>query len=183
MRLLSRIFLALIIPFSLTVFTSCKNYDLNTEIRQADSLIWLADQASQTLVIENEYIRQRTDSMKIKLEYISSLDTNLMNVEFRFDVTRYRALFLNYKEFVVDYEALLYDNKVFENYCRELKKSLMDKNVSRETFHDMYLEKRHELQRHLGACKKLVKGVVSTENMYQKLNMKISDFYVKEKLK
>ncbi|MFC2114253.1 hypothetical protein ACFLRI_02775 [Bacteroidota bacterium] len=180
MRQLPGYILVLLISISSTAFYSCKNYDLNAEIRQADSLIALVEQASETLVIENEYVRQRIDSMKIKLDFISRLDSNRMNAEFRFDVTRYRALFRNYKDFIIEYEALIYDNEVYHNYCKELKKSLVDKQVSAASFKEIYVVKRNEIKGHLNECKILVKSLVSTENMYQRLNVKIIDFYMKE---
>lgn len=162
--------------FFMNSLFSCKNYDLNFEVRQSDSLIAIIDQATNALVIDNEYIRLRIDSMGNKLVLVSRLDTNRMSDELRQDILQYRALFKNYKDFITTYEALTYDNKIHSNYSRELKKKLLDNEVSKKDFGAEFKIKKNEMVNHLFNCKKLVKDLIGIEKMYQRLNTKLSTF-------
>ncbi|MBL6964472.1 MAG: hypothetical protein ISR55_11655 [Bacteroidetes bacterium] len=172
--------LSVSIIFSINSFFSCKNYDLNTEIRQSDSLLAMIEQASQTLIIDNEFIRLRMDSMEKKLSLISKLDSNRMNDEFKLDIIRYRALLNNYRNFEISYEAITYDNQVHKNYCQDLKKKLLDNEITKKEFSMEYILKKGELENHLLRCVKLVKDMTGIEKMYQRINSRLSSFLIKE---
>ena len=174
------ILLVLIAVFFFQALNSCKNYDLNEEVRQSDSLISLVNQASQTLIIENEYIRYRIDSMENKLALIASLDTNRMSDEFRNDVLQFKAILRNYKDFMITYEALNYDNQLYKNYCQELRKKLLDHVIKKEEFEQTYIRTKKELHDHLKKSKSLVKNLLGIENMYQRLNRKLAAFLINQ---
>jgi hypothetical protein len=170
------IILALFAPLIINSLISCKNYDLNTEIRQSDSLISIISKASELMIVENEQIKLRLDSMQKRIKVLNSLDTLRMSTEFRQDILQYKALFRNYSGFTINYEALKYDNSVYLKYANKLKQRLLDQQIGKEDFAVLYLDKRKEADLHYQACRKTIREILGVEKLYQRINTKMIAF-------
>jgi hypothetical protein len=158
---------------------SCKRYDIEKELKQADSLIILANSSLKTMVVDAALVRSRIDSMQMKIDFLNALDTGRMSQEFRVDISSYNALFVNYRNFVTQYEALDFDSRKYLQKAESMKKDLIDKKNGKDDFRLMYADMTAELNYHNRQCKQLVQDILSTELMYQRLNTKITGFYDK----
>jgi len=156
---------------------SCKRYDIDFQVRQADSLIGMVSKAEESMLIDAGLLYLRIDSMQYKLLFLNTLDTNRMNLEFRYDLSRCNALYTYYVKRVEQYEALAFDNKRYLKITDELKKKVIDRDISKNEFNKEAERLRPLLEHHFNECDQLVRELLSTELMYQRLNVKITDFY------
>jgi hypothetical protein len=153
--------------FSGLVCSSCKNYSFNTEIRQLDTLFAWVESAERTLIIDPDIIRERQDSMKIILDVLLK-DTLHYNDALNNAILNYRGIFSNYERFLLDYEALEYDNLRYKTLLTETKEKLIHKEFTRSNFDSFYQKIRTEIQEHLKKCRQSVKLIYSVEKMYER---------------
>lgn len=168
--------MVLLTSISLFMNNSCKTYNFNDEIRQVDTLISWAERATNTLVIDQSHIQNRMDSMVKKIGFIEDLDKDKMSNEFVMDFIQYKALYDNYKEFLSSYSVLTFDNDSYSKDLKELKQRLINKSITKEEFTSYYQTQRDGIKTNLEQSKKTVRKLVSQENMYQRINGKITKF-------
>jgi len=176
-----KLILLLTFAISLIVFSNCKQYTMNQEIREVDTLMNYLLIAEETLVINENYINERIDSMKIKIAFINHLDTLKMNQELLFDKTSYQALLNNYQKFISAYDVIRYDNIIYKNQIDSLRNHILENKISKQRFHEVYETLKPQIENHVKNSKSIIKTIISTEEMYKRTDRKITDFYLIQK--
>ena len=156
---------------------SCKRYDIDFQVRQIDSLIVIADKSMEILIVDASLVRMRIDSMSRRIVFLNGLDTARMSMELLYDVSQYKGLYVKYENFLSIYEPLMFDSKRLQLQTNELKTQLVDRKISKAEFEASLMPLRDNLYNHYDNCSKLVKEILSTEMMYQRINNKISEFH------
>jgi hypothetical protein len=172
----SLILVLLILSASISL-NCCKRTSASNEIRQADTLIKWVNEASETMVIDPEAIRLRTDSMKIKLTLIKK-DTQYKHMdELRYSIKEYEGIFTTYMDFLEKYSNLEFDNLQYSKQATTLKNDLIDRKLSPAEFSKSYPETRKKIKDHLDQTKTAIRTIASIEEMYGRLDHTITEYY------
>lgn len=170
--------LAFLICSSLFFHVSCRHYADDTLIKKVDSLIIWNTIASQSLVSDVNLV-QRIDSMNQKLKSLNSLDSNRMNEELRRDLKEYNGIFISYRAWNNTINSLQFDNKENESRLNGLKKAIINREKRSSDFEALLHSEKLIITKHLIDSQRISARLQSVENMYQRLNNKLTDFYIK----
>jgi len=157
----------------------CKHFNITKEIRQTDTLISWVKRANETMVIDPVAISSRIDSMKIKLKIIKKDSAKIQNEVLKNYIKEYEGIYTQYLNFLELYQNLEFDNSVYSKQLNELKKKLIDREISPSEFGKMYPEIREKINIHLAKTKESVGTIASIEEMYLRLNNDITAVYHK----
>lgn len=174
-----RFFLLSLIVSVIVFGQSCRPYNIDREIRQADTLQSMIEQAENTLIVDYDAIKTRQDSITIKLQYLKEHENLIPDkgVEFQFLMSEYQAIRKNYSKFIDTYKSLEYQNQEHKERIATLKKDLIEKNISPEKFNEYYKQERKIIKDHLENVKKVIGEVVYIENNYKRANEKVNRIY------
>ncbi|HPD65479.1 MAG TPA: hypothetical protein P5050_07935 [Bacteroidia bacterium] len=167
--------------FLILSLISCKRYVFVDEIRKTDSLILKINKLSELMVIDDEYLKLRSDSIKLRLDCIGRLDSNHMNDELKYDLVTYKGFYQNYTEFLTAYKSMKYDNQVFQSGLTELRQNLLKKSISRKEFEEAYNSFNEAINIHDSFCRTQINNILTTEKMYNRVNPRMIELYEKIK--
>lgn len=156
---------------------SCKRYFLVEEIKQTDKLINRLNTVSNLLIIDDEFLRLRADSMKQRLDCISHLDTNRMNDELKYDLVTYRGFYNNYLEFLPAFNSMKYDNQKLLRESKHLRERLINKQLDKKNFDTIFSQLNQSVNSHDSFCRQWINNILYCEKMYNRINPKINRFY------
>lgn len=155
----------------------CQPYNQDAKLRKIDSLQNKVKEADNTLVIDLEEIKERHDSIKTKISYLEDHFTENVDREVHFLISEYNAIGKNYESVIDDYELLEYENEKHRKRLKDLKKDVVEENISDEKFNKIYKEEKQVVNQHLEKVKDLVGSVTDVEQMYQRTNKRITKIY------
>jgi hypothetical protein len=158
-------------------FYACKKYDNNTEIREVDTLIKWTATAGKMMIIDNDAIQKRADSIKMKLTLIDSSGILISNEQTLYELKEYRAMHLKYTTFLENYAALEFDNSIHNRFLEEFKKQVIDKKISKREVIKTINDKKPLIRKHLDDTKQLIMTIFSIEEMYKQINNKVNIIY------
>ena len=129
------------------------------------------------LIIDEQAIKLRIDSMKAK---ISSLDSNKIKAtgdQLKSDLVQYNGLKLRYIDFLDNYAIVEFDNSINSKKLDDLKKKIVDHKINNKSIDTLLNSQEKIIQSHLNQTQEIVKNVFSIEEMYQRLNYRINSIY------
>ncbi len=159
------------------VFTGCQSNKMDAQIRKVDSLMDKVKEAENTMVIDMSTIKARYDTIQRMDSFIENNYNQKPTNRFSTMMNRYQAIGSNYKNFIKNYELIEYENDKHRDRLKDLKKDLVEGNVSKEKFKSLYKEEQKIIQEHLNRTKKLVNSVTEIEKAYRRTQEKVSREY------
>lgn len=162
---------------NLLLFPSCKKYDNTVQIRRIDTLINWNNNAKGMLIIDAQAIKQRVDSMKLK---ISALDSNTIKStgdQLKSDLVQYNGLRIRYIDFLDNYAVIEFDNSLNSRLLDDLKKKIVDHKIENKSLNTLLNSQERIIHSHLAQTQEIVKTIFSIEEMYQRLNNRINYIY------
>jgi leucyl aminopeptidase len=159
------------------VFTGCQSSKMDAQIRKVDSLMDKVKEAENTMVIDMNTIKARYDTIQRMDSFIQNNYDQKPTNRFSTMMNRYQAIESNYKNFIKNYELIEYENDKHRDRLKDLKKDLVEGNVSKEKFRSLYEEEQKIIQEHLNRTKKLVNSVTEIEKAYRRTQDKVSREY------
>lgn len=177
-RLLTTNLIPLIIVsgFVISGLYSCSDKKYDALIRQNDDIIQHINAAQRLLIIDNQNIVLRIDSMKRKVSFLDSLDKSRMNSELLLDYSSYKALLKNYERFTDKYVLIEFDNESLRKQALNLKQQLIDAAIKPSVAQTKADSLESLSIAHYQACKKSVEKIISQERLYQRKNVKLGQF-------
>lgn len=177
-RLLTTNLIPLIIVsgFVISGLYSCSDKKYDALIRQNDDIIQHINAAQRLLIIDNQNIVLRIDSMKLKVSFLDSLDKSRMNSELLLDYSSYKALLKNYERFTDKYVQIEFDNESLRKQALNLKQQLIDAAIKPSVAQTKADSLESLSIAHYQACKKSVEKIISQERLYQRKNVKLGQF-------
>src|ERR1017187_3661163 len=105
-----------LIAGSIIIFTgSCRRpFDNNANVLKIDTLQRLANDIDNTLILDEDVIKLRDDSMVIKLNLISSQYKDTSDGVTNEAITRYRGIEKTYQDFLKNYPVMEFDNASYQ---------------------------------------------------------------------
>lgn len=156
---------------------ACQPYNEDAKLRKIDSLQNKVKEADNTLVIDLDEIKERHDSIKTKINYLKEHFTEEAGREVHFLISEYKAIGKNYENVIENYELREFENKKHKKRLKDLKKDVVEGNISDEKFKEIYKEEKKVINDHLDSVKELVSSVTEIEQMYQRTNGKVTRIY------
>jgi hypothetical protein len=129
------------------------------------------------LIIDDQSIKLRVDSMKVK---ISALDSNSINsggAQLRSDMIQYNGLLLRYIDFLENYSVIEYDNSINAKILDKIKKDIVDHKTDLKSLDSLLNYQEKVIESHLKQTQEIVKNLLSIEEMYQRMNNRINSVY------
>lgn len=174
---LSISFVIFLLTVNFLLFSSCNKYDNNAQIRQIDTLINWNNNAKRMLIIDAQSIKQRVDSMKIKISTLDSNTIKLTGDQLKSDLIQYNGLMIRYIDFIDNYAVIEFDNSANSRLLDDLKKKIVDHKINNKLLDSMLNSQEKIIQTHLTQTQATVKTIFSIEEMYQRLNNRINSIY------
>lgn len=159
---------------------SCQRLDDRLSIQKVDTLDRLVQRIQGTLIIDQDAIKQRRDSMKIKLDNIQMHPQDTIDAEKKSAVLRYTGIFKNYQDFLNDYPIAQYDADKAAEKVTELKKKVIDKQISQADFDREYIADKEMLTKLNDRVKDLAYKTYSAEGDYDRTNDIVTGLYHKD---
>lgn len=156
---------------------ACQPYNEDAKLRKIDSLKNKVKEADNTLVIDLDEIKKRHDSIKTKINYLREHFTEEADREVHFLISEYKAIGKNYENVIENYELREFENKKHKKRLEDLKKDVLEGNISEKKFKEIYKEEKKVISDHLDSVKELVGSVTEIEQMYQRTNGKVTKIY------
>ena len=150
---------------------------MDAQIRKVDSLMDKVKEAENTMVIDMSTIKARYDTIQRMDSFIENNYNQKPTNRFSTMMNQYQAIGSNYKNFIKNYELIEYENDKHRDRLKDLKKDLVEGNVSKEKFKSLYKEEQKIIQEHLKRTKKLVNSVTEIEKAYRRTQEKVSREY------
>ena len=157
--------------------TSCKKYTFREEIMSCDSLMARLDNLKEMLMIDDMFLERRADSMLLKINCISRLDSNLFNDELKYDFVTYRAIYSDYQEFIPLYRSHVFDNEVFIKKTKEVRKKFLEGKPGKEKLDQELEELGREAELHFSSSREIVRNIINLEKIYGRLQPKMDKLY------
>lgn len=140
---------ALFLSFCLSqlmVQTSCQRLDDKESIARVDTLDRLMQKIQGTLIIDQDAIQKRLDSMKIKMDVVKQHPQDTVDAEKKSAFMRYEGIYKNYQDFLRDYPLAQFDADKAAQQVSELKKKVIEKQVTQQDFDKEYAREKSMLQ-------------------------------------
>lgn len=166
--------IGLLVSLSLS---SCQNQDMEKKIRKVDSLIADVKEAENTMVIDISAIKARYDTIQRMDSFIENHYNRKPTKQFSTMMNQYKAIESNYKNFIKNYEIVKYENEKHRKRLKDLKKDLVEGNISNSKFKDIYKEEQQIIKEHLKRTKDLVRSITRVEKQYRRTHEKVAKEY------
>ena len=175
------ILLGLITLSTVSAWQGCKPYSTEKELRKVDTLINKVKEADNTLIIDINAIKNRYDSIKMISEYVEKNYDREPGKKFTTMMNRYLAIKGKYKRVIDSYEVVEYENKEHRKRLKNLKKDLVENNISGKQFDTIYRNERRVVNEHLMKSRRLVRSLTQVEKEFRRTHEYVSKVY--ERLK
>ncbi|MCX6351529.1 MAG: hypothetical protein NTX03_06680 [Bacteroidetes bacterium] len=151
------------------IVISCRNNDKRKDVQKVDALINIIKSASDILVIDDNVIRERIDSIGFKIKQVKLKNTKIDSTsELASAIIIMEGIRANYKQFLEEYPAQEFDNQKFADSVGKLRSAVLDDELYGEKWDKVFIEMRKKLNLHLDAVKKTSKLVYEVEKNYQR---------------
>ena len=169
--------LLFLLTFFQLSFLSCKKHDNTAQIRRIDSLINRNNNANSLLIIDLSAIKQRVDSMKIKIKSFDSNTIKSSGVQLKSDLILYNGLLIRYIDFLDDYPDAEYRNSINSRFLDDLRNKILDHQIKTTVLDTMLIRQEKIIRSDFEHTQEIVQTIFSIEDMYQRLNNKINSVY------
>lgn len=157
-------------------FTSCFPYQKEENLRKVDELLDQIQKTQEMQKIDIDEVKDRYEKIIEARDYVTknyhkdSIDLEIQNI-----MTRYRALWKNYQYFIKNYQSQEMDTEIHLERIQNLKKDVIEQNLSQDEFGRYYKKEKEILEKHHENVKKTVGSVVHIEQMYQRSKKEIDE--------
>lgn len=158
-------------------FQGCQSRNMSKQIRKVDSLMADVKEAENTMVIDISTIKGRYDTIQRMDSFINEHYDRELTDRFTSMMNQYSAIRSNYQNFIKNYELRKYENEKHRKRLKDLKKDLVEGNVTKEKFQNIYQEEQKIIEEHLRRTKNLVSSITKIERQYRRTQDKISQEY------
>lgn len=151
------------------IVISCRNHDKRKDVQKVDALINIIKSATDILVIDDNVIRERIDSIGFKIEQVKLKNVKIDSTsELASAIIIMEGIKANYKRFLEEYPAQEFDNQKFADSVGKLRSAVLDDELYGERWDKVFNEMRKKLNLHLDVVKKTSKLVYEVEKNYQR---------------
>jgi hypothetical protein len=166
---LSPVVILIVICFSqLMMQSGCRRLDNKGSIARIDTLERLMQKIQGTLIIDQDAIQKRLDSMKIKMDVVKQHPADTADAEKKSAFMRYEGIYKNYQDFLRDYPLAQFDADKAAKEVSRLKKAVIDKQVSQQDFDKEYIREKSSLDELNERVKGLAFRTYSEEGDYNR---------------
>lgn len=177
---LLRAFILLVFLSSVAV-SSCRPGQSKETLQKMDSLQSYVDQAGEILIIDEEIIISRNDSIKTWTAYMQKDYTGNVDLELNAMLSKMKGIGKNYKAFVENYPVLKTEHKEHTERIANLKKDVLGGRLSDDEFDRIYIKEKKLLGAHLDKVKEIARSIYLIENDYKRSSRYIDEFIKKDK--
>lgn len=156
---------------------SCGNKDMSQQIRKVDSLKDKVKEAENTMVIDIKTIKARYDTIQRMDSFIRNNYDRKITDRFSTIMNQYSAIKSNYRNFIKNYKLVQYENKKHRKRLNDLKKDLIEGNITLKKFKSIYKEEKKIINEHLKRVKNLVASITRIEQQYRRTQDKVAKRY------
>ena len=159
------------------LFQSCGNKDMSQQIRKVDSLKDKVKEAENTMVIDISTIKSRYDTIQRMDSFIKRNYNREVTDRFSSIMNQYSAIKSNYRNFIKNYKLVKYENEKHSKRLNDLKKDLIEGNITQKKFKSIYQEEKKIINDHLKRVKNLVASITRIEQQYRRTQDKVAKRY------
>lgn len=163
--------------FLLFVNFSCGSVNRQQELAKIDTLQSWIQQAKERLILEEKIFAERKDTIEQRMKFIQKNYTDTVDWELQMLMTDYRGFHRAYRSFTKSYPQLKKENELHTQRIENLKKDVLEGNVSSEQFNEYYKKEKPIIKKHRDEVKETVGNILSMEPDYKRINSKIEDLY------
>lgn len=171
---------ALFIAFcfsQLMMQSACQRLDDKGSIARIDTLQGLMQRIQGTLIIDQDAIQKRLDSMKIKMDVVKLHPQDTMDAEKKSAFMRYEGIYKNYQDFLRDYPLAQFDADKAAKDVSRLKKAVIDRQVSQQEFDKEYIREKTRLEELNERVKGLAFRTYSEEGDYNRADNSMTKMF------
>jgi Asp-tRNA(Asn)/Glu-tRNA(Gln) amidotransferase C subunit len=163
----------------LAVTTACQSSQRQKEqLARVDTLMQLVEQAKATMVVKEDSIEKRKDSIEAVLKYINRhYEGDTAGRSLQMDMTDFKGIEKAYDQFLEYYDVYKFENKAHRKRIQALRKDVVQNNLSPDTFRTLYRDEKELLREHLEEVKDLVGRIAEVEPMYQRRHERLIKLY------
>jgi hypothetical protein len=146
-----------------------------------DELQSMVSQSSQILIIEEDMIEKRADSINMKKSFLRRNLKVRLSLELESDLTTLMGIKSNYRRFLKDYPAEVFDNGKHKVRIDNLRKDVAAGKLSEKELDTIFSKEKNILTKHLNEVKATAKSIYLVENQYHRSSHTVNEAF--EKLK
>jgi hypothetical protein len=156
---------------------SCKPFEKKEDFKKLDTLQSLVNRTSAMMIIDQDVIQHRKDSIDMKLKALHEQLPDSGDAERKDALIRYTAIESNYKQFVEAYPMLEFDFDREKTAFEDLQKKVKGKAISEKEFDEQYRQHYPALETIEKKSKDLIFMIRSTEKDYWRTSAVINPVY------
>lgn len=169
--------------FGAIAASSCRPGQSKETLQKMDTLQNLVNQAGEILIIDENIIKSRNDSIKTWSDYMRTEYTGVVGLELNAMLSKMKGIGKNYRAFVENYPPLKNEHKEHAERIANLKKDLLAGRLSDDDFDEIYIREKQLLGTHLEKVKEIARSIYLLENDYKRSSRYIDEFIKKDKEK
>jgi len=167
---------------SMALITSChRPFDNKTNVLKVDTLQRLVNIIDQTLVLNEDTITKRNDSMTIKLSMIRSLYKDTTDGEIKAAIIRYAGIQAIYIDFLKNYPIMEMDEESHKKQVAQIKDQVLAQKISQEAFDKVFSQEKAQLAALNQKAKTITYNTITVEEDYLRNDPTITHLYKKLK--
>jgi hypothetical protein len=166
--------------FGTIAASSCRPGQSKETLQKMDTLQNFVNQAGEILIIDENIIKSRNDSIKIWSAYMRTEYTGVIDLELNAMLSKMKGIGKNYKAFVENYPPLKHEHEEHIKRIANLKKDVLEGRLSDDDFDKIYINEKQVLGQHLEKVKEIARSIYLIENDYKRSSRYIDEFIKKD---
>ena len=155
---------------------SCRSYDKKAELKQLDSLEFMINQAAEILVIDENVISKRRDSLLSEVKYINDNLKSQPTEEVEHGLNTALGISSNYEHFLKEYPSEVYDNLEIAKRIAKLRSTYVGGKLTNVEFAKNYKVEKPLISSHFKDVKETANKVIHIENQYYRSSAALKQF-------
>jgi hypothetical protein len=160
------------------LFSSCRRpFDQTSNVLKIDSLQRLVEQTDATLLLDEDPIGRRNDSMKIKLNTIHERYKDTTNAELNAAIVKYDGIHKSYEDFLKNYPLMEFDLEKHKKTVSEFKDKAISAKMTQDEFDKTYAAEKAFLSTLLEKAKTMTYNTTAIDKDYHRNDPVITKLY------
>jgi hypothetical protein len=158
--------------------SSChRPFDNTNNTLKIDTLQNMVAEIDNTLILSEDSIARRNDSMKIKLNLIQTAYKDTTNGEIRAAIIRYNGIHNNYEDFLKNYPVMEFDEDRHKKTVQDIKEKVLGREITQEEFDRVYTPEKLSLEKLLGKAKTMTYNIYAVEEDFHRNDPVVTKLY------
>jgi hypothetical protein len=159
-------------------FNSCRRpFDNKSNVMKVDTLQNLVAEIDNTLILSEDSVARRNDSMRIKLNLIHSAYKDTTDGEMKAAIIRYEGIQKTYDDFLKNYPVMEFDEDRHKKSVQDMKTKVLEEKISQEDFDKFYQEEKLFLQILLQKARTMTYNTSAIEEDYHRNDPTVTRLY------